>query len=231
LFDEQQRQLDQNLTTPANVTFALVWPVIYTGTVGLALHQALPAQAGNARYARARPWWLACYALNLLFGYFFSRPDRGSRVGASVTTIAALPAAIGLHHSLQIGQTDVPQPERTLRRSVSLYAGWLTAATVVSLGNVLIEAGWRPRPARAARWATGVLPVTTALGLATARRLNDPYYLAPFLAAFVGIAAKQLGKANGVAGMAAACAVVTTVASVRQAGLRPGQTPAPTSDK
>jgi hypothetical protein len=196
LFEEQQRPLDQNLTTPANATFAVVWPVIYTGTVGLALHQALPAQGDNARYARARPWLLASYAGNLVFGYFFSRPDKGSRVGASLTTIATLPMAIGLHQTLGIGQTEVPQPERTLRRSVSLYAGWLTAATVVSAGNLLIEAGLRPRPAAAARWAAGVLPVTTALGLVTARRLNDPYYLAPFVAAFVGIAAKQRGESR-----------------------------------
>jgi tryptophan-rich sensory protein len=223
LFEEQQRPLDQNLTTPANATFALVWPVIYTGTVGLALHQASPAGRDNGRYAAARPWWLASYALNLAFGYFFSRPDQGSRVGASVTTIATLPAALGLHYSLGIGRTDVPQPERTLRRSVSLYAGWLTAATVVSAGNLFIEAGWRPRLAVAARWASGVLPVTTAVGLVVARRLNDPYYLAPFVAAFGGIAAKQWGKAIGVAVVSGACAVVTTAAISRRLPVRPEQ--------
>ncbi len=225
LFEEQQRPLDQNLTTPANATFALVWPVIYSGTIGLALHQALPAQRDNGRYAQARPWLLACYALNLAFGYFFSRPDQASRVGAGVTTIATLPLALGLHHALRIGRSDVPQPERTLRRSASLYAGWLTAATVVSTGNLLIEAGLRPGPAGAARWASGVLPVTAALGLVTARRLNDPYYLLPFVAAFTGIAAKQWGKAGGVAGLAGAGAVVTALSFA--GGLR--QLPVPTA--
>ncbi len=225
LFEEQQRLLDQNLTTPANATFALVWPVIYSGTIGLALHQALPAQGDNGRYARARPWLLGSYALNLAFGYFFSRPDKASRVGAGVTTIATLPTALGLHHALRIGRSDVPQPERTLRRSVSLYAGWLTAATVVSTGNLFIEAGFRPDPAGAARWASGVLPVTAGLGLVTARRLNDPYYLLPFVAAFAGIAAKQRGKARGVAGLAGAGAVVTALSFA--GGLR--QLPAPTA--
>ena len=177
-----------------------------------AWHQALPAQRDNGRYAQARPWWLASYALNLAFGYFFSRPDPASRVGAGVTTIATLPVALGLHHALRIGRADVPQPERTLRRSVSLYAGWLTAATVVSAGTLLIEAGVRPGPAGAARWASGVLPVTAAVGLAVARGLNDPYYLMPFVAAFTGIAAKQRGKANGVAAVAGAGAVVTAAA-------------------
>ena len=127
---------------------------------------------------------------------------------------------------MRIGRSDVPQPERTLRRSVSLYAGWLTAATVVSAGNLLIEAGFRPGPAGAARWASGVLPVTAALGLVTARRLNDPYYLLPFVAAFTGIAAKQRGNTNGVAGLAGAGAVVTALAfagGLRQLPERAGE--------
>ncbi len=58
-----------------------------------------------------------------------------------------------------------------------------------------------------------MLLFTTAPGLVTARRLNDPYYLAPFGAAFTGIAPKQWGKASVVAG---ACAVLTSVAFVHE---------------
>lgn len=224
LFNGQQRELDQNLTTPANGTFPIAWSVIYSGTVGLVIHQALPAQGSNPRYAKARPWWLLNYALNALFGYFFSRPDKASRVGASLTTIALLPTALGLHRSLEIDQpTDVPQPERTLRRSVSLYAGWLTAATVVSAGNLLIQAGFRVRPPQAERWAYGMLPVTASLGIWIARRLNDPYYLIPFVAAFSGMAAKQWPKTKGVAALSGACALATTVALIRQLRALAGQ--------
>ncbi|WP_077920546.1 tryptophan-rich sensory protein [Spirosoma sp. 209] len=210
LFDEQQRVLDQNVVTPANRTFTLVWPVIYTGTAGLLIHQALPAQHTNPRYQQARPWWLASYGLNLLFGVFFSRPDTVSRVGYNLTTIAMLPTALGLHRSLRIGREDVPQPERLLRRSVSLYAGWLTAATVVTTANLALEAGYRVSPAKAVRWAAAVIPLTAGLGLFVARRLNDPYYLLPLISAFSGIAVKQYEKATRVAVVAGACALLTT---------------------
>lgn len=216
-FDAQQRVLDRNPTTPANGTFPLVWSVVYIGHIGLVVHQALASQQTNPRYAKARPWWLANYALNALFGYFFSRPDQTSRVGASLTTIAMLPVSLGLHRSLAISQiTNVPQPERNLRRSVSLYVGWLTAATVISVGNLLIEAGLRVNRRQGERWAYGVLPVTAGLGIALARRLNDPYYLAPFAAAFGGIAAKQWDKSDGVAVVSGVCALAVISAQMRQ---------------
>jgi tryptophan-rich sensory protein len=216
LFDEQQRQLDQNLTTPANVTFAIVWPVIYTGTIALALHQALPSQMANTRYAQARPWWVVNYMLNIVFGYFFSRPNKASRVAASLTTITLLPTAIGLHQSLEMGRIQVAQPEKILLRSVSLYAGWLTVATVVSVGNLLIEAGLAPRHYLATRWAMGILPITVILGLIMSRKLNDPYYLVPFVAAFSGIGAKQYGKTNRVAALSYTCAFMTAIAFTHQ---------------
>lgn len=216
LLDKQQRALDENLVIPSNETFGLVWSVIYSGTAGLMIHQALPSQQNNPRYNRARPWWIGSYALNLVFAYFFARSDKASRMGGSITTIAILPTAIGLHRALSIGREPVSQPERALRGSVSLYAGWLTAATVVSTTNLLLEAGYRLRPAQAANWAYSILPFTAGLGITISRRLNDPYYLVPLVAAFTGIWAKQQDKATGVAAVSAACAVLTTAVFVQQ---------------
>ncbi|MFD2574118.1 tryptophan-rich sensory protein [Spirosoma soli] len=210
LADEQQEELDRNLTTPANATFGVVWPVVYTGTIGLAIHQALPSQQNNLRYAKARPWLAVNYVLNALFGYFFSRQDVRSRVGAGLTTVSMLPASLALHQQLEIGKTEVPEPENTLRKSISLYAGWLTAATVVSGANLLQQAGFLVPKAVARRLAYAVLSGTGGLGLIVSKRLNDPYYLTTLIAAFVGIAAKQRGKNDGVAALAAAWALVLT---------------------
>ncbi|GAB3745466.1 tryptophan-rich sensory protein [Spirosoma pomorum] len=210
LADEQQKELDRNLTTPANTTFALVWPVIYTGTMGLAVHQALPSQQNNPRYAKARPWLAVNYTLNALFGYFFSRKDIRSRVGASLTTVALLPASLALHQQLEIGKTEVPEPENTLRKSISLYTGWLTAATVVSVSNLLLQAGVLVPTAVARRWAVAILSGTGGLGIFVSKQLNDPYYLITLITAFVGIAVKQRGKNDDVAVLAAAWALILT---------------------
>ncbi|WP_128543293.1 tryptophan-rich sensory protein [Larkinella soli] len=207
---EQQTELDRNLLTPANATFGLVWPVIYSGTVGLAVHQALPSQTDNPRYAQARPLLWVNSALNALFGYFFSKSDRDSRTGAALTTIALLPVSLGLHRNLEIGRQAVPEPEKTLRRSISLYAGWLTAASVVSVGNLLLQAGYRVSPESATRWAFGVLSATAGLGIAVSKRLDDPYYLTTLIAAFAGIAAKQTGRNDDLARVAAGLALLLT---------------------
>lgn len=228
LADEQQEELDRNLTTPANATFGVVWPVVYTGTIGLAIHQALPSQQNNLRYAKARPWLAVNYVLNALFGYFFSRQDIRSRVGAGLTTISMLPASLALHRQLEIGHTEVPEPENTLRKSISLYAGWLTAATVVSGANLLQQAGLLASKAVARRWAYALLSATGGLGLIVSKRLNDPYYLTTLIAAFVGIAAKQRGKNDGVAALAAAWALVLTAVFTER--LRARQNALPVSE-
>jgi tryptophan-rich sensory protein len=225
VFEKTQEDLDQNLIAPANGTFPIVWSVIYLGNQALAVHQALPSQLHNPRYGRAMPWLAVSYALNALFGYFFSQDTKTGRVGGSLTTIATLPPALLLHRQLEVGRTRVPQPEGLLRKSVSLYAGWLTVAATVSVSNLLLQAGYRVPPRRAAGWAYGMLPVTGLLGITVAKRLNDTYYLLPFVAAFVGIAAKQAGKQNGVAALAGGWAVITAARLLLQAR-EPQKTPA-----
>lgn len=207
-------ELDTNLITPAGPTFATVWPVIYTGTLGLAVHQALPSQAENPRYEKAAPWLVVNYLLNGLFGVFFSRGEKAARVGANAVTVTQLPTVLALHQALEVGQTNVPEPERTFHRAVGIYAGWITVATGVATTNLLIESGWREPRSRAIPYAIGLLNVLGAVGLTVSKRLNDPYYLLPFVAGFTGVAAKQYGRNNAVAGVAGTLALVAAGAFI-----------------
>lgn len=188
---KRQEKVDKNLVTPANATFGIVWSTIYIGTLALAIHQALPSQMLNPRYQKAQPWLRISYLLTGVFGYFFSKSDKNSRIGAAITTITMLPAAIGLHRALEIGQTEVTGPENIIRKSISLYTGWLTAASAVSTTTLVQETGYMKKPDDAKHWALGVLPVTTGLGVIISNRLNDPYYLITIIAALTGIALKQ----------------------------------------
>lgn len=205
-------ELDTNLATPASVTFAAVWPVIYTGTLGLAVHQALPSQANNPRYEKAAPWLVANYLLNGLFGYFFSHGEKSARVAANAITVAQLPTVLALHQALEVGKTDVAEPEKTFQRTAGIYAGWITVATGVATTNLLIEAGYGLDAKRAEPYAVGLLSILGGIGLAVSKKLNDPYYLLPFVAGFTGVAAKQYGRNDLVAGVAGALAL--TVAGV-----------------
>ncbi len=213
---EYQDELDTNLITPAGGTFAVVWPVIYTGTLGLAVHQALPSQADNPRYEKAAPWLVANYLLNGLFGFFFSRGEKSARVSANAITVATLPTVLTLHRALEVGQTAVAEPEKTFHRATGIYAGWITVATGVATTNLLIEAGYRVGRQQAVPFAVGLLGVLGAIGVTVAKKLNDPYYLLPFVAGFTGIASKQADRNRAVAGVAGALALATAGLFVQQ---------------
>ncbi|QKZ13000.1 TspO/MBR family protein [Spirosoma sp. KUDC1026] len=208
---EYQRVFDKNLIVPAGWAFGVVWSTIYSGLGALSIHQALPSQEANPRYQKALPWWLASWALNATFGRFFSQDDARSVVISDLTTKLNLPAALALHQSLEIGKTDVPGPEKYLRIPVSLYAGWLTAATVVGTPDTLLTLGlWERNEERDVPLAAGILGATAAAGYVIARRLNDPWYMLPFVAGFGGIATRQWNRYPVVgwtaAGLAAAYA-------------------------
>lgn len=191
LGSKRQRKVDRNLVTPANETFGIVWGVIYAGTIALAVHQALPSQLDNPRYRKAQPWLRLNYILTAIFGYFFASSDKKSRIGAAITTISMLPAAIGLHKALEIGSTEVEGAENIIQKSVSLYTGWLTAASAISATTLVQEAGYATKGEKAKNWTLGALPVTTGISLWVSNKLNDPYYLLTIIAALTGIAIKQ----------------------------------------
>lgn len=189
---EYQKVFDQNMIIPAGWAFGIVWSTIYTGLSALLIHQALPSQESNPRYQKALPWWWTSWALNAVFGRFFAQNDARSVLTSDLTTKLNLPAALALHQSLEIGKTEVAAPEKYLRIPVSLYAGWLTAATVVGTPDTLLTLGWwKPSRLRDTLLSSGILGVTGLLGYGVARRLNDPWYMVPFVAGFGGIASRQ----------------------------------------
>lgn len=189
---EYQKVFDKNLIIPAGWAFGVVWSTVYSGLGALLVHQALPSQQNNPRYRKALPWWWASWTLNALFGRFFSQDDARSVVISDLTTKLNLPAALALHHNLEIGRTDVSAPEKYLRIPVSLYAGWLTAAMVVGTPDTLLTLNlWEQDEDRDVPLAAGILGVTAGAGYVIARHLNDPWYLLPFVAGFGGIATRQ----------------------------------------
>lgn len=205
---EYQKVFDKNLIVPAGWAFGVVWSTVYSGLGALLVHQALPAQLTNPRYQKALPWWWISWTLNAIFGRFFSQDDARSVVISDLTTKLNLPAALALHQSLEIGRTSVPAPEKYGRIPVSLYAGWLTVATVVGTPNTLLTLGWWQRDdERDVPLAAGLLSATGAAGYVIARHLNDPWYMVPFVAGFGGIATQQWGKHPLVGRTAAALAL------------------------
>jgi hypothetical protein len=192
---EYRQVFDKNLIIPAGWAFGVVWGTVYSGLTALLTHQAMPSQAYNPRYQKALPWWWSSFALNAIFGKFFSQSNPESVVVSDLTTKLNLPSALALHNALEIGKTDVSAPEKYLRIPVSLYSGWLTAATVVGTPDTLLTLNlWNRNDARDQPLAAGILGATGVAGFAIARHLNDPWFMVPFVAGFGGIATRHWKK-------------------------------------
>lgn len=182
------KRYQANAVIPAPATFG-IWSVIYTGMGALLVYQALPSQRDNPRLEAARFWLAAAPWANAtwigLTGY--------ERVySASAVQIGLWAGGQALHRALGIGQTDVDLAERVLRAPISLYAGWLNVAEVLSALNLAIDLGWSAQTPAPSAWGSAALVATAAGGAWATRELDDPWFGVPFVAAFAGLAAKKV---------------------------------------
>ena len=111
---------------------------------------------------------------------------------------------------------------------LGLYAGWLTAASVVATGLCLAGYGWLDERTAAA----GGLLVATVLAAGVAWRTGNPAYAAAVIWAFAGIAAANQGTAGmatpgAVRGAVAAAALVAIACAFGRARARRKGPPSP----
>jgi hypothetical protein len=105
-----------------------------------------------------------------------------------------------------------PSRERWwLREAIGLYAGWLTAASAVSLG--LIAAGWGAQPLSEEGWAIAALSVGVALAVLVLLRVPSIAYGLAVAWALVAVLVENGTSAVGL--FAAAAALVAAGLTVR----------------
>ena len=173
------------LLTPAPYAF-LIWAPIYLGLLALAVYQALPSQADDARLKELRPWLALTAVLNAI--WLFSVAAGGVWLPV-ITIFALLTTALALRYAFGVGVKH-QGVMRWLGYSVSLYAGWLTLATIVEVSSALLLSGWT---SGATFWAIVMLLVGTVIGLTVRVNWRDPVYGGVFVWTFLAIAIGQWG--------------------------------------
>ena len=174
------------LVTPAPWAF-VIWLPIYLGLLALAVYQALPAQEQDPRMMALRPWLAATGVLNALWLGAVADELLWSPV---LIIFALLASALALRRAFGIG-VEHDGLVRWLVVAVSIYAGWLTLATIVNTSSALLLSGWE---GGATFWAVVMLLVGTAIGLAVRAGWRDPVYGSVFVWTLVAIAAAQWGN-------------------------------------
>ncbi|MEF2279510.1 tryptophan-rich sensory protein [Deinococcus sp. YIM 134068] len=180
------RQNTGILIQPTNGAFG-IWSAIYPGLLGLAAAQAFGAGRDNPRYARARLPLIVNMGFNFVW---FVATQREWRLASTAVLIGQFLTALWLYHALEIPRVRVHGLERVLRVSASLYAGWLTVATVLTVASALEVLGFTGLGLSAPAWALIMLPVCAAIGLLGRFAWRDPVYGAVFVWAFSGVAIK-----------------------------------------
>ena len=194
---------------PATYVFATIWPVIYLGIVGLAIHQALPSQANNPRYRRGM-WMLA---INLLLNAGWVAVFGAQLFILSLVTIVPiLVTGVLAYVWLDVGRSpDVSTAEKVLTVAISIYTAWLTIATVANVSLALVSAGWDGFGVSYEVWGTFMIVVGIGLGVVLMLLFRDPVFPAVYAYAYAGIMVRRLGETPAVAFTAAAGAAIFVV--------------------
>lgn len=172
--------------TPAGYAFA-IWSLIYAGLIAFSIYQLLPAKL--VKYRGIRTLYIISCVLNCAWIYFWHH----EQILVCFLVIALLAFVLFLI-CRSLKNTDSLGEYWLAKAPFSVYFGWLTAATLVSLAILL---AYLKLDISDSAWTTiAVVLIATASILAVLVRrwlINDLYPLA-IAWALTAIAVKQSGN-------------------------------------
>lgn len=183
---------------PAGRAFS-IWGLIY---LGLVIHAGI-----GATIRRRASGWRAMRApltLSLAVGAVWIPVAEASPLWATVLIWVMLAGAL-------LALLRAPRRDRLLASApLGLYAGWLLAASCVSLGILAAGYGFMGQISAAA----GALALAVILALAVLRQRRSLAFSAALVWAFAGIVAQNLEGSLAILCLALAGAAVVTVATL-----------------
>lgn len=169
--------------TPAGYAFA-IWSLIYLGMIAFSIYQALPRNAG--RLKPVRTLYLVTCVLNCAWLYAWHH----EWLIACLVLIGALAASLIAINSTLI-RTESTADYWLVKAPFGIYAGWVTAATLVNLTIVLVA---NDIAVGQQIWFGSLLVfVAAALGVAVRITLSSHLYPLAIAWAATAIAVKQSG--------------------------------------
>jgi hypothetical protein len=172
---------------PANYAFA-IWGLIYLGSIGHAIYQALPAQKDNLRlrqlgYGLAianliQLLWVACFQLR-----WFAL--------SGIAMVAILLVLADLYRRLERSQDNNIRQQWLVDRPIRLYFAWIAVATAINIASILAEWGWQGEPLSPEFWTLAVMGLATALGIILCRRYGDRIFGSVLVWAWLAIALRH----------------------------------------
>jgi len=174
------------ILTPAGYAFS-IWSLIYLSVTAFAIYQLLPANL--ARFRNVRSIFIVTCVLNCAWIYFWHHQQMAVCLVLIVALLGSLVWMLFL-----FGRSESAVESLFTKVPFGLYAGWVTAATLI---NVLIFLKYERIELSPVGWnALGIVLMVLAVGSTVVVRLKLKNYLYPLAIAWAltAIAVKQSGN-------------------------------------
>lgn len=195
---------------PAGWVFG-IWSLIYLGLIAYAGWQWTARGRRSARTAATRPAFVFTAVANMAWLVFWHHE---SLVATLAVMLLLLGGLVAIYRALGDPGPASLAEAWYVDATFSLYAGWITIATLANLGVVLVAADVLGLGLDPVRWSQAMLAVALAVGVFVYLRLGDLVFLGVITWASVGIALKG-GQVPAVAVTALAVAGLTGFGVIR----------------
>ena len=177
-----------SLFTPAGFTFA-IWGAIYLGLLVFVIWQALPAQRSSDKVARLSTWFQVNCLMNAVWIVVW---HYDLLVLSLLVMLVILTTLILIYRTLIADIDAAPFTEHlVLYLPFSLYAGWITLATIANASILQTSNGWDYVWLTAVQWTLLKLALAGAIGARMVLKYRDPVFGAVVIWGAYGISAMQ----------------------------------------
>lgn len=210
------------LITPADYAFS-IWGIIYTGLFGLMLYQFFPEQRRNKRIEAIGPWFILNNLVTIVWLVTWVNELFVVQMVAMFGILATLIVIIARADVFQ-SPNRPPAEWLVLDIPFSLYTGWISVATVLSVSAFLQSIGWVGFGLDAQTWALIMVVVASvvAVGVSALLKGNVVYAMAIAWALFGISAATEIATLGGLStGLAVAVLLLTGIQTFTSRGEQP----------
>lgn len=172
---------------PAGYVFS-IWGLIYTGLIAFTIYQALPRNREAPWLKKITPLYLLGNAANIVWLFLWHYEQF---LVTWIAMLVILGSLLGIIVTLFKSRADSPGFRWFVKAPFSLYAGWISVATVANLTQVLYYINWSGWGITPEVWALIMLVVAAAIAFLNLLIRKDVIYVLVFVWAYAGIAVEH----------------------------------------
>lgn len=202
----------ENYFTPAGYAFS-IWGIIYLALISQAIYilrAAFSPKLDSEFISQMGPYLIIANIFNAGWLWFWLTESTGLSV---VVMLGILLCLIILILSLGMNtRSTSPSIKWLVRVPISIYAGWITVATVANVSAYLAKSGWSGGPIDAITWTIIMMAVATLVNISIIFLRN--LYAFPLVGvwALIAISVRHADSVPSLQGAALICASLIFIA-------------------